>query len=84
MHKELCNEAIDVLKALRETDADFTVGEVQLYLTDVDGLIMELCIGIDDDGEVRKSMSHYDDLDELRTARDEQFSDDLQEQGLLN
>ena len=84
MHKELCNETIDVLKALRETDADFTVGEVQLYLTDVDGLIMELCIGIDDDGEVRKSMSHYDDLDELRTARDEQFSDDLQEQGLLN
>jgi len=84
MHKELCNEAIDALKALRETDADFTVGEVQLYLTDVDGLIMELCIGIDDDGEVRKSMSHYDDLDELRTARDEQFSDDLQEQGLLN
>ena len=84
MHKELCNEAIDVLKALRETDADFTVGEVQLYLTDVDGLIMELCIGIDDDGELRKSMSHYDDLDELRTARDEQFSDDLQEQGLLN
>ena len=84
MHKELCNEAIDVLKALRETDADFTVGEVQLYLTDVDGLIMELCIGIDDDGEVRKSMRHYDDLDELRIARDEQFSDDLQEQGLLN
>ena len=84
MHKELCNEAIDALKALRETDANFTVGEVQLYLTDVDGLIMELCIGIDDDGEVRKSMSHYDDLDELRTARDEQFSEDLQEQGLLN
>ena len=84
MHKELCNEAIDALKALRETDANFTVGEVQLYLTDLDGLIMELCIGIDDDGEVRKSMSHYDDLDELRTARDEQFSDDLQEQGLLN
>ena len=84
MHKELCNEAIDALKALRETDANFTVGEVQLYLTDVDGLIMELCIGIDDDGELRKTMSHYDDLDELRTARDEQFSDDLQEQGLLN
>jgi hypothetical protein len=84
MHKELCNEAIDALKALRDSDANFTVGEVQLYLTDVDGLIMELCIGIDDDGEVRKSMSHYDDLDELRIARDEQFSDDLQEQGLLN
>ena len=84
MHKELCNEAIDALKALRETDANFTVGEVQLYLTDVDGLIMELCIGIDDDGEVRKSMSHYDDVDELRADRDEQFSDDLQEQGLLN
>ena len=84
MHKELCTEAIDALKALRDSDVNFTVGEVQLYLTDVDGLIMELCIGIDDDGEVRKSMSHYDDLDELRTARDEQFSDDLQEQGLLN
>lgn len=84
MHKELCNETIDALEALRDSDVNFTVGEVQLYLTDVDGLIMELCIGIDDDGEVRKSMSHYDDLDELRTARDEQFSDDLQEQGLLN
>ncbi|SVE41411.1 uncharacterized protein METZ01_LOCUS494265 [marine metagenome] len=84
MHKELCTEAINALEALRDSDVNFTVGEVQLYLTDVDGLIMELCIGIDDDGEVRKSMSHYDDLDELRTARDEQFSDDLQEQGLLN
>ena len=84
MHKELCTEAINALEALRDSDVNFTVGEVQLYLTDVDGLIMELCIGIDDDGELRKTMSHYDDLDELRTARDEQFSDDLQEQGLLN
>ena len=84
MHKELCNETIDVLKALRETDADFTVGEVQLYLTDVDGLIMELCIGVDDDGELRKSMSHYDSIEELNLARDEQFSEDLENQGLLN
>ena len=84
MHKELCNEAIDVLKSLRETDANFTVGEVQLYLTDVNGLIMELCIGIDDDGELRKSMSHYDNIEELNLARDEQFSEDLENQGLLN
>ena len=84
MHKKLCNEAIDVLKAMKDSDADFSVGEIQLYLTDVDGLIMELCIGVDDDGEVRKSMSHYDDLDELRADRDERFSDDLQNQGLLN
>ena len=84
MHKELCNEAIDVLKSLRETDANFTVGEVQLYLTDVDGLIMELCIGVDDDGELRKSMSHYDNIEELNLARDEQFSEDLENQGLLN
>ena len=84
MHKELCNEAIDALKALRETDANFTVGEVQLYLTDVDGLIMELNIGIDEDGELIKTMNHYDDLDELRTARDEEFSETLEEQGLLN
>ena len=84
MHKELCNEAIDVLKALRETDANFLVGEVQLYLTDIDGLIMELCIGVDDDGELRKTMNHYDNMEELNLARDEEFSDDLQEQGLLN
>ena len=84
MHKELCNETIDVLKALRDSDVNFTVGEVQLYLTDVDGLIMELCIGIDDDGELRKSMSHYDNIEELNLARDEQFSEDLEEQGLLN
>ena len=84
MHKELCNEAIDVLKALRETDADFTVGEVQLYLTDVDGLIMELCIGVDDDGERRKTMNHYDDFEAVRLARDEEFSETLEEQGLLN
>jgi hypothetical protein len=45
---------------------------------------MELCIGIDDDGELRKSLSHYDNIEELNLARDEQFSDDLQEQGLLN
>ena len=84
MHKELCNEAIDVLKALRKTDANFSVGEIQLYLTDVDGLIMELCIGVDDDGELRKSMSHYDNIEELRFARDEDHSEDLEDQGLLN
>ena len=84
MHKELCNEAIDVLKALRDSDVNFTVGEVQLYLTDVDGLIMELCIGVDDDGELRKTMNHYDNIEELNLARDEQFSDDLEDQGLLN
>ena len=84
MHKELCNEAINVMEALKETDADFTVGEVQLYLTDVDGLIMELCIGVDDDGELRKTMNHYDDIEELRNAHDESQSEDLQEQGLLN
>ena len=84
MHKELCNEAINVMEALKETDADFTVGEVQLYLTDVDGLIMELCIGVDDDGELRKTMNHYDDIEELRNARDESQSEDLEEQGLLN
>jgi len=84
MHKELCNEAIDVLKAIRKTDANFSVGEIQLYLTDVDGLIMELCIGVDDDGELRKSMSHYDNVEELNLARDEDHSNDLQDQGLLN
>jgi len=84
MHKELCNETIDALKALRDSDVDFTVEEVQLYLTDVDGLIMELCIGIDDDGVLRKQMSHYDNIEELNLARDEQFSEDLQDQGLLN
>ena len=84
MHKELCNETIDALEALRDSDVNFTVGEVQLYLTDVDGFIMELCIGVDDDGELRKSLSHYDSIEELNLARDEQFSEDLENQGLLN
>ena len=84
MHKEFCTEAINALEALRDSDVNFTVGEVQLYLTDVDGLIMELNIGIDEDGELIKTMNHYDDLDELRTARDEEFSETLEEQGLLN
>tara|TARA_B110001454_G_C12459492_1_gene325564 strand:- start:56 stop:310 length:255 start_codon:yes stop_codon:yes gene_type:complete len=84
MHKELCNETIDALKALRDSDVDFTVGEVQLYLTDVDGLIMELNIGIDEDGELVKTMNHYDDFEAVRLARDEEYSTDLQGQGLLN
>ena len=84
MHKELCNETIDALKALRDSDVDFTVGEVQLYLTDVDGLIMELNIGIDEDGELVKTMNHYDDFEAVRLARDEEYSTDLQDQGLLN
>ena len=45
---------------------------------------MELNIGVDDDGELRKTMNHYDNMEELNLARDEEFSDDLQEQGLLN
>ena len=45
---------------------------------------MELCIGKDDDGEMVKTMSHYDNIEELNLARDEQFSEDLENQGLLN
>ena len=78
MHKELCTEAINALEALRDSDVNFTVGEVQLYLTDVDGLIMELNIGIDEDGELVKTMNHYDDFEAVRLARDEEY------QGLLN
>ena len=84
MHKELCTEAINALEALRDSDVNFTVGEVQLYLTEVDGLIMELNIGIDEDGELIKTMNHYDDFEAVRLARDEEFSETLEEQGLLN
>jgi len=81
MHEVLCNEAIDVLKALRDSDTDFSVGEVQLYLTDEDGMIMELCIGVDDDGDLRKTMSHYNDMEELQFSHE---SNDEEDQGLLN
>ncbi len=84
MHKEICDEVIQLLKTMRDSDFDFTIGEIQLYLTNEDGAILELCVGVDEDGVVGKSFCHYDDMEDLQIARDSQTSENLYDQGLLN
>jgi len=81
MSKELFKEAIKVLKAVKSTDIE--ISEVQVYLTTDDGEIMELCIGYDEDGELRKTMDKHDSAEEMHEVREEQ-ENEMTENVLLN
>ena len=51
--------------------------------TDADGFILELRIGIDEDGETYKHFNQYDSAEELDEFREEE-SDEIPENTLLN
>ena len=81
MSKELFKEGINVLRALKSTDIE--ISEVQVYLNTDEGEIMELCIGYDEDGELRKTMDRHDSAEEMYEVREEQ-ENEMTENVLLN
>ena len=65
-HKRILKEAQIVLKALlhaRDDDGNrLNVCNLEIYLTDADtGQVLELEIGIDEDGELEKTFGRFDD-----------------------
>ena len=81
MSKELFKESIKVFKALKSSDIE--LNDVQVYLTTDEGEIMELHIGFDEDGELRKTMDTHDSAEEFREAREEE-ENEMTENMLLN
>ena len=65
-HKRILKEAQIVLKALlhaRDDDGNrLNVCNLEIYLTDADtGQVLELEIGVDEDGELEKTFGRFDD-----------------------
>ena len=65
-HKRILKEAASVLKALvhaRDDDGQrLNVCNLEIYLTDADtGQVIELEIGVDEDGELKKTFGSFDD-----------------------
>ncbi len=83
-HKRILKEAASVLKALvhaRDDDGQrLNVCNLEIYLTDADtGQVLELEIGVDEDGELEKTFGSFDDRVEV------ELEDEHEEyKGLLN
>ena len=65
-HKRILKEAATVLKALvhaRDDDGNkLNVCNLEMYITDADtGQVLELEIGVDEDGELEKTFGSFDD-----------------------
>ena len=75
-------ETISVLKALKGMN-EMDTSEIQVYITDEDGFIIELKIGIDEDGEICKSFDAFDSFEELEESHQEEI-EEVSEPTLLN
>ena len=73
-------ETISVLKEMLTMD-EMNTTEVQFYITDSDGFILELCVGIDEDGEIYKNFNQYESVEKMDELREEEV---ISENVLLN
>jgi hypothetical protein len=66
-HNKILKEGVGVLEAMRhakdEDGLPLDVCMMEIYLTDVDGQVLELEIGIDEDGKVEKTFGTFEDED---------------------
>ena len=66
----LWKEVLDTIEAfLINPDYAPDPDHVQIYITTKDGGIVELHIGHDDEGEIRKTFDSFEDEDELEEQR---------------
>ena len=63
-------EVLETVKAFKE-NPDYAPDpeHVQIYITTKDGSIVELHIGYDEEGEIRKSFDSFDSEEELEEQR---------------
>jgi len=89
-HNRILKEGVGVLKAMthaRDDDGNMLdVCNLEIYLTDSEtGQVLELEIGIDEDGELEKTSSMYDDADDVIEIELESDAETEEEYtGLLN
>ena len=75
-HKRILKEATTVLKALthaRDDDGNkLDVCMLEIYITDSEsGQVLELEIGVDEDGDLEKTFGKFDDSIELELEEEE-------------
>ena len=80
MKNKVMKETISVLKEMLTMD-EMNTTDVQFYITDSDGFILELCVGIDEDGEIYKNFNQYESVEEMDELREEEV---ISENVLLN
>ena len=82
MKNKVMKETINVLKAMKGIN-EMNTTEVQFYITNADGFILELRIGIDEDEEIYKQFNTHNSAEELDELREEE-SYEISENTLLN
>jgi len=81
----LWKEVLDTIEAfLINPDYAPDPDHVQIYITTKDGGIVELHIGHDDEGEIRKTFDSFEDEDELEEQRIMERMEDPEGGILLN
>ena len=81
----LWKEVLDTIESfLINPDYAPDPDHVQIYITTKDGGIVELHIGHDDEGEIRKTFDSFEDEDELEEQRIMERMDDPEGGILLN
>ena len=75
-HKRILKEGAAVLKAMHHARDDdgqrLNVCNLEIYLTDADtGQVIELEIGVDEEGDLEKTFGSFDDSIELELEEEE-------------
>ena len=83
MKNKVMKETISVLKEMIDMNDEMNTTEVQFYITDDDGFILELRIGIDEDEEIYKQFNTHNSAEELDELREEEAYE-ISENTLLN
>ena len=67
MEKKVFDETIGALESLRDNPdvINMNTKDIQIYITMENGVVMELCVAVDDEGEFHKTFDMHEGHDEF-------------------
>ena len=67
MEKKVFDETIVALESLRDNPdvINMNTKDIQIYITMENGVVMELCVAVDDEGEFRKTFNMHEGNEEF-------------------
>ena len=67
MEKKVFDETIGALESLRDNPdvINMNTKDIQIYITMENGVVMELCVAVDDEGEFHKTFNMHEGNEEF-------------------
>ena len=67
MEKKVFDETIGALESLRDNPDVISMNttDIQIYVTMENGVVIELCVAMDDEGEIHKTFDMHEGNDEF-------------------